>query len=346
MAYDIGEAFEEIENELIQSMMRNLKRHRIEEKTEGYEWSQWQTEQLKALEEYRLRNLKKFGPQFQNINAKVDTLLRALRGKGGVDQEKEILKAIKKGFQATRLPEGIYGEFFKTNDRKLNALIKATVNDLENAEIAVLRKANDSYRQTIFNAQVYANTGAGTYAKAVDMATRDFLRAGINCIQYSNGSMHTISDYADMALRTVSKRAYLMGEGEMRRSWGISTVIMNRRSDFPCPKCVSFVGKILIDDVWSGGKASDGPYELMSSAIERGLYHPRCRDSHTTYFEGITEVREATQEESKRSVEKYNAEQKENYAKRQAEKFGRLAKYSLDEENKAKYEKLMKKWEE
>lgn len=54
---------------------------------------------------------------------------------------------------------------------------------------------------------------------------------------------------------------------------GISTVIMNKRAN-ACPKCLPFVGKVLIDDVWSGGDASDGNYPLMSSAIAAGLYHP------------------------------------------------------------------------
>ena len=31
----------------------------------------------------------------------------------------------------------------------------------------LLKRSNDVYRQAIFNAQVYANTGAGTYEKAV-----------------------------------------------------------------------------------------------------------------------------------------------------------------------------------
>lgn len=62
----------------------------------------------------------------------------------------------------------------------------------------------------------------------------------------------------------------------------------------PCPKCLPFVGKVLIDDVWSGG-SKDGvdpetgkKYPLMSYAISKGLYHPRCKDSHTTYFPGIS----------------------------------------------------------
>lgn len=170
------------------------------------------------------------------------------------------------------MSQGIEGAFFKLNTRKLNALIEATKNDFKKAEKAMLRMSEDKYRQIIFNAQVYANTGAGTYEKAVDMATRDFLKSGINCIEYKNGSRHTIKDYAKMAIQTANKRAYLTGEGEMRQSWGISTVIMKKRSN-ACPKCLPFVGKILIDDVWSGGTSRDGPYQLMSSAIAAGLYH-------------------------------------------------------------------------
>ena len=41
--------------------------------------------------------------------------------------------------------------------------------------------------------------------------------------------------------------------------------------------CAPFVGKVLIDDVWSGGRP-DGKHMLMSTAIAKGLYHPRCKD--------------------------------------------------------------------
>ena len=246
--YDIGKAFEAIENELISSMIRNMRRHKVEEATEKKQWAMWQAKQLKSLEEYRRTNKKKFKGQFKEINAKIEELIRIARDEGEMDQEIEILKEIKKGFRAKKASKGASAEFFKLNQEKLEALIKATVSDMEKAETAVLRRVNDQYRKVIFNAQMYANTGAGTYEKAVDMATKDFLAAGINCIQYANGSRHTIADYADMAIRTASKRAYLQGEGQKRQEWGIHTVIVNKRGN-PCPKCLPFVGKVLIDDV-------------------------------------------------------------------------------------------------
>ena len=37
MDYDAGKAFAAIENELLDSMMRNMKRHRVEETKEGFQ---------------------------------------------------------------------------------------------------------------------------------------------------------------------------------------------------------------------------------------------------------------------------------------------------------------------
>lgn len=348
--YDITAAFKAIEDELIASMIRNMDRHRAEETKEGYEWSMWQTEQLKALEKYKWDNQKKYRKQFQKINGEIDLLIRKARETGNMQQEIKILEAIKKGFPAKKISKGMAGEFFRLNDRKLEALIEATTHDMEKAETAILRKAEDDYRQAIYNAQVYANTGAGTYEKAVDMATKDMLSRGINCVQYINGARHTLADYADMAIRTASKRAYLQGEGEKRQEWGIATVIVNKRGN-PCPKCLPFCGKVLIDDVWSGGP-EDGvdletgkKYPLMSYAISQGLYHPRCRDSHTTYFPGISTADDTwTKEELEAIGQEYEAEQKQQYAKRQEEKYERLSEYSLDAGNKKQYGIKAREW--
>lgn len=375
--YDIGAAFQAIEDELIKSMIRNMDRHRAEETKEGIEWSMWQTEQLKALEKYKRDNRKKYNNQFKNINAQIGELIWQSSQKGNMNQEIQIMKAIQRGYRFPNMPKKLYdllgemdgktfrqkaslllsrfkgkeatqgtAEFFRLNDRKLEALIKATTNDMERAETAVLRRADDQYRKAIFNAQVYANSGAGTYEKAVDMATRDMLSRGLNCVEYANGARHTLADYADMAIRTASKRAYLQGEGEKRQEWGITTVIVNKRGN-PCPKCLPFVGKVLIDDVWSGGKKSDGPYPLMSKAIAAGLYHPRCKDSHTTYFPGISTADDSWTKEELEAVGQANKREAERqYAARQVEKYGRLAEYSLSPENQKQYGQRAKEWRE
>lgn len=370
MPYNLSEAFEAIEDELISSMMRNLKRHQAEETDLGFEWEQWQALQLKALEDYRRRNLKKFPPRFNKLNLQIDEMLRGSYKDGRTVQERRILQAIRRGFKAPKLPYGgemeLEGSFFGVNDRKLDALLNAVNNDMNRAEYAVLRRADDQYRQVIFNAQVYANTGAGTYKKAVDMATRDFLRAGLDCVEYKDGSRHTLEDYADMAIKTANKRAYLQGEGSMRDEWGVPTVIMNKRN-CPCPRCLPFVGKVFIDDVWSGGQAyingenkqkdeyavayegmmqrgispvTGISYPLLSEAIRQGLYHPRCKDVHSTYFEGISTPPEGSQytaDELDEMAQQYEAQQKQNYCERQEKRYERISKYSLDENNRRIY---------
>ena len=344
--YDIEKAFRAIEDELIASMIRNLDRHRAEEDELGFNWTQWQVEQLKALEKYKADNKTRFAGRFSDINSSIDAMIFTARQTGGTEQEQKILRALKKGLKASKVSQGTEGAFFKLNTRKLNALIKAMKSDFNRAEKAMLRMSEDKYRQIIFNAQVYANTGAGTYEKAVDMATKDFLKAGINCIEYANGARHTMKDYAKMAIQTANKRAYLTGEGEMRQSWGISTVIMNKRAN-ACPKCLPFVGKILIDDVWSGGKASDGPYPLMSSAMAAGLYHPNCKDVHTTYFPELDDEPDSkfSKKELEQVKEDYRQDQKQQYAGRMAEQFDRLSEFSLDPDNKRMYTARKEQWE-
>lgn len=333
--YNIREAFEKIEDELINSMMRNFSRHRAEETKEGYNWTQWQAEQLKSLEEYRKHNAKKFGKRFKAINSKVEEMIRTAKADGNASQEAEILEAVKDGFKAPKKPSAhSTAEFFKVNDRKLDALIKSTTDDLKRAETAVLRMSNDKYRKAIFNAQVAMNTGAVTYEKAVDMACKDMLNAGLNCVEYKNGARHTLSDYADMAVKTANKRAYLRGEGEKRAEWGVSLVVVNSRQG-GCPDCAKYIGKVFIDDVYSNGKKSDGKYPLLSTAIKNGLFHPRCKDSTSTYYPELDDLDTPLSEDEIKELDRQRGiEEKQQYAQRQAERFDRRAEYSLDKDNK------------
>lgn len=342
--YSIKEAFERIENELIDSMMRNFSRHRAEETKEGYNWTQWQAEQLKSLEEYRRKNAKKFGKRFKSINSKVEEMIRTAKADGNASQEAEILEAVKDGFKAPKKPSAhSTAEFFKVNERKLDALVKSTTDDLKRAETAVLRMSNDKYRKAIYNAQVAMNTGAVTYEKAVDIACKDMLNAGLNCVEYKNGARHTLSDYADMAVKTANKRAYLRGEGEKRAEWGVSLVVVNSRQG-GCPDCAKYIGKVFIDDVYSNGKKSDGNYPLLSTAIKNGLFHPRCKDSTSTYYEEITTLEPVTPEEEAEMDRRERLEEKQQYAERQAQRFDRRAEYSLDDDNKRIAQKRADEW--
>lgn len=343
MGYDVSRAFERIENELLESMTRNLKKHKAEETELGIEWTQWQAIQLEELHRFKQEAAKKYGLEFKSMNKKIRETIANASLQGASDEELNVLKALEKGYVLKR-ERGLSAGFFQTNQKRLDALMNAVEHDMKTAQTAVLRYANDQYRKIIFQSQVAASSGALTYEKAVDMATSDFLKKGINCITYSNGAVHNIVSYADMAVRTASKRAYLMGEGQKRQEWGVSTVILNKRFN-ACPLCMPFEGKVLIDDVWSGGSSKDGPYPLMSSAMAAGLYHPNCKDKHSTYFEGISSKPESRYYEEKPVIkERQLIENKLNHAKRQAKSYNRLAKNSLDAENQETYRARATEW--
>ena len=343
MGYDVSRAFERIENELLESMTRNLKKHKAEETELGIEWTQWQAIQLEDLHRFKQEAAKKYGLEFKSMNKKIRETIANASLQGASDEELNVLKALEKGYVLKR-ERGLSAGFFQTNQKRLDALMNAVEHDMKTAQTAVLRYANDQYRKIIFQSQVAASSGAITYEKAVDMATSDFLKKGINCITYSNGAVHNIVSYADMAVRTASKRAYLMGEGQKRQEWGVSTVILNKRFN-ACPLCMPFEGKVLIDDVWSGGSSKDGPYPLMSSAMAAGLYHPNCKDKHSTYFEGISSKPESRYYEEKPVIkERQLIENKLNHAKRQAKSYNRLAKNSLDAENQEVYRARATEW--
>ena len=198
--YDVSQSFKRIENELIDSMMRNFKSHRVDEAKEGFTWEQWQVLQLKELEKYRLANPKKFQGDFSEINKRVGDALQTTYTDAKSAEEAKILEQIKKGkIRQTRGSGAIAGKFFGVNAGRIEHLIEATKADFGRGEWAILRQANDQYRKIIFNAQMYSATGA-TYEQAVDMATKDFLKAGIQSITYKNGARHTMADYSRRAI--------------------------------------------------------------------------------------------------------------------------------------------------
>ena len=327
--YDIKKIFEQIENDLISSMKRTLWSHKKDEKAKGFKWPQWQALKLKQLEDFRRNNKEIFKKYNKQIHFFTKIRMKKQFREGASRTNKQAIKAgiIKKE------DSQLSGSFFGLNDRKIKALMKSTTKDINDVKYATLRMANDQYRQIIYKAEVYANTGAKTVKQAIDMATHDFLARGFNCIEYSNGSRHNIADYCDMAIRTANKRANLMGEGEMMKKLGITTCYISKHGG-ACDKCSPWQGRVYIDDVWAGGKKEDGRYPLLSTAINGGLWHPRCRHGRSIYYEGVND-------EPEEVTQALNNEHEDEYTQalqRQKRQYERLALGSLLPENVLTYQ--------
>lgn len=338
--YDIGEAFRAIERELIASLRRNLSKY-----IDQPDYAMWQAEQLRALERFRLENQDLFSEQFEEINAAAIEAIQEAYQNGEHLERIKLENAVGDDFDMPEVQTPMDGSFLGVDRNRLEILIEATRNDLERAETAVLRMADDVYRRTIFNSQVAFSSGSLTLRQAVDMATKDFLAKGVACVEYSNGARVGIDSYAEMALRTANKRAKIQGETTARNEYGINTVIVTRRG-VACPKCIPFCGKIFYDDVYSSVPVPDEKYPKLSTAIEAGLYHPNCKDSHSTYFEGVSTARgELSQAEIDKANKVYDLEQTQRYNERMIRKYKRLADGSLDEGNQAFYASKVREWQ-
>jgi len=342
--YDVRVVFEEMELELIASMKRNLSRHQKWEKDEGMNWSMWQVEQLKTLENFKKENQKVFTKKFTATNNEIAKFLKDTYKTSGFSQERDILKALSRGEKAkSSVQRGLEGGFFSLDEDKMNALIKATTKDMTKAEHAMLRMVNDQYRKTIFKAQVMSNSGAFTLQQSIDRATKDFLKAGINCIEYKDGRRINIASYAEMAIRTANKRAKLVSEGEVRKAYGITTVRISKYGQ--CSEtCLPYQGKVYVDDVWSGGtkgEAKEKNLPLLSKAISGGLFHPNCKHTMTTYFYDLKKELGKLQDDG---VENPLEEQEHRKNKKHIQQQKRLEIGSLNPVNIEQAQKIKEQW--
>ena len=339
MNYDIAEALRKMEEELIQSMKRNLQRHLKEEDAEGFDWAQWQAEKLNSIARYRAQNRHIIGSYISTIPQQIEDMIRQSYETGKQQEEIRILKAIRQGYLAAAGTAGEIGTgFFTVNERKLNALVKATQGEIHKAVSSILRYQDDIYRQTIFRSAAQFNMGGKSLGQAVDAAVQDFLAQGIRNIRYKDGRYVNIASYAEMALRTANLRANIQGEAAKRDEWGICTVKLSAHGS-ACPKCIPWQGKVYYDDVYGSVPVpKDGKYPLLSTAIAGGALHPNCKNGVHTWFEGINQPpREMTQEEIDEANRRYDLEQQQRYCERNVRKYKRLKLGAIDPENAAKY---------
>lgn len=279
---DIAKIFEEIELRLIRSFKRNIGRHKQEEQQEGFEWSAWQAEKLRNLDKFRRENAAVISEYTDVIDSETRQLM-----------EKQFREGVK--------ISDVEPQFFGVDNIKVTKLIDDVVNLEKHAETAALRTMDDVYRQTVNKVQLAMSTGSLTLQQAIDIAVKDFLDKGINCIVYRDGRRVNIADYVRMALRTTSVRAKIQGESEKFAAQGYDTVLVSKYS-MCSDTCLPWQGKAYINDVfamWEGeieerengelwGKSNycGKWFPLLSTAIHAGLFHPNCRHTIALYVDG------------------------------------------------------------
>lgn len=328
---DIKKIEQEIELELISSMKRNLKRHLKEEKKTGFDFPQWQAETLKEIKRFQKENKSIVRDKTSGLNSAISKQLQNELKQGSKREMKKYKEVMGSKYKANK---SLSHSFFKLNDKKLTNLIDEVQNGTKLANYGALRMMDDQYRKVISKAVMFSNYGAVSPTKAIDMATKDFLNAGINCIEYKNGTRVNIASYCDMAVRTANTRAQLIGEGQFRQEIG-EHLVKPTRHNTSCEKCAKWEGKVLIDDVYSGGSKKNGKYPLLSEAMAQGFFHPRCEHSLPTYYKEVDDVEFDEHGPTKATMKQYQEDL--NWINNNIQRYERLVAGSLDEENIKKY---------
>lgn len=334
---EIAEIYKEMELEMIASMKRNLGLHLAEEKKEGIDYPQWQAIKIREMRKYQRQNKNLLKYSRRGMDKNIKKHIRDEMKQGTAAEMKRYKEA--KGVSAVVMKDS----FFKINTDKVDALIKSVHSDFAKADTAVLRMMSDTYRSTIFKYGMYVTNGVYTEKQAYDAAVKDFLSRGINCIEYKDGRRVNIADYTSMAIRTANQRAYMAGEGETRKWLGETLVIISHHAT-SCPLCKPFENKVLIDDVYSGGKQEDGDYMLMSQAMAAGLFHPRCRHGLGTYYPELEDITHYDTEE-KRVNEYGDVKLNRAHIENMVQKYKRLVIGSVDPENIARYQAKLDEWQ-
>lgn len=348
---DIAKIFEEMELRLIASLKRNLSRHKAEEQKKGFKWSAWQAEKLKNIDKFRKENQDILGEYIDVIDKETRQLMIEQFREGEQVAEQSVIEASEKGANILNTPTAIPSDhFFGVNTPKMKRLMDDITTLEKTVETAAVRNMNDVYRTTLNRVQLMMGSGSLTLTEAIDLATREFLDKGINCIVYAGGRRVNIADYVRMALRTTSTRATLQGAAKRFAELGYDTVLISQYGG--CSEtCEPYQGKVYIDDVftiWNGersgdfGKSNycDKCFMLLSVAIRGGLFHPNCRHTMGQYIEGLTKIPQPIPAEKIR--EQRELEEKQRAMERKIRALKRKVEGTQDEKKVKEYKRKLR----
>ncbi len=357
---DIAKIFEEIELRLIASLKRNLSRHKAEEEKEGFEWSAWQAEKLNNIDNFRKENAQIADKYVDVIDDETRQLMTDQFHEGEHTAEQLVIDVSESGVnvpdvpaqpQPPEAPTAIPDDhFFGVNKPKMDKLMEDVTTLEKTALTAAVRNMDDVYRTTLNKVQLMMGTGSITLNEAIDLATRDFLDKGINCIVYADGRRVNIADYVRMALRTTSTRATLQGAAKRFAELGYDTVLISQYGG--CSEtCEPYQGKVYIDDVftiWNGARSGDFGksnycdkwFMLLSVAIRGGLFHPNCRHTMGQYIEGLTKIPQPIPAEKIR--EQRELEEKQRAMERKIRALKRKVEGTQDEKKVKEYKRKLR----
>ena len=326
----IADVFALLELELIRSLKQALLAGKKER-------AGWKLRRMQDVQAYRRRNQQIVADHLPQLEEQTAALLQEAYRAGVLDTAEQHREQA----DPTYILEG---DFDGVDDRRLDALVQEVNENFRTVEMAALRRVEDIYKKIAYQAQIAQATGAVTMEQAVNQVAKQFLERGIDCVQYADGRRVNIASYAEMALRTAATRSKCRGDAALRRQLGVDTVLVSQYG--ACSEtCLPWQGRVYIDDVWGDPveMGADGlaesrnghRYMLLSVAVAEGLFHPNCRHSLSTWYEGISKPPPVLDAAAIRRTAALESRQRE--LERKVRKYKRLEAGALDPDNEQKY---------
>ena len=345
--YTLAEIFRQMELELITSMRRTLSKHEKWEDELGYSWEQWQLSKIRSIEQFRADNQAIIASYNSDIQNTIDTILKQSYGEAynnsikladgiyldiaGMDNSVDLGLA--------EIPED---NFFQINDKRLNAVINEMQSDFGYANNWITGRMDNRYRDILAKSVIKLNAGETSVTSAIDEASDDFLKKGIDCVVYKDGKRVNIASYAEMYLRTSAQRARLVADGAVRNRMKVYTVNSSQHLT-ACPICLKWQARPLVDNVFTNIPVHEAltlslklSYPLLTEAMHEGFLHPNCRHTLYTFFPGkSTETKPLTKDQSLDALDKYNVEQEQRKLENEVRRWKRIKEGSIAKDKKA-----------
>lgn len=262
---------------------------------------------------------------------------------------KEIERAYNEGFR--RVDENI-GEYEKqgykaqiqtqdNSDRLLAAKIATTLGSIAGALTVGRNNAN----QQLLQITSIIDSQADDLAREIDDKQRIFLHKGLAGTYNKNGIATEISAVGELQMRQDSQKTLLEAQGERSAEYGLYLIQISAHPS-SCPLCAPWQAKVLIDDVYKGGKR-DGEHELLSTAIGAGLFHWNCRHSYIVYIPGYSRDNIFDYDKASKEVtaERYAIEQEQRRNERAIREWKRIEQGSMNETDRRLAKQRIAEWQ-
>lgn len=214
------------------------------------------------------------------------------------------------------------------------ALVHALSGNLSQADLRILRSADDIYRRVIANVTARGLADEFTRRAAAQAALDMFTDTGITGFTDMAGRNWSLTSYAEMACRTAVNSAARQGVFDELRADGRDLVIVSG-SPSCCEMCAPWEGEVLSLDGMTPG------YPTLGEAEADGLFHPNCSHTADPFIEGLTK-RGTTQ---RGDPERYAARQEQRYLERGLRQWKMREAVALDDAAAARAAAKVSEWE-